>query len=151
MAQSTKIYTPKSPPSQSRTGEGAPPAPETTPPASNAASTIGQASADAGANAQAESQAATPAASVKGYREIEEGAQYVPAPKPPTLIEILPAEYQTTRPPLLYRLSTVSEPSQPDGRIAQSRTYRAKAFSCGVFYKPISRCLVEWEDRREDK
>jgi hypothetical protein len=133
MAPSTKTYTRKPSPTQSTTGEGASPAQEKTSPA--------------------EGQAATPAAEVKEYRQIEGGAQYVPAPKPPTLIEILPAEYQTTRPPLLYRLSTVSEPSKPDGRIAQSRTYRAKAFSCGVFYKPISRCLVEWEDRqdREDR
>lgn len=83
----------------------------------------------------------------KEYRELEAGVQYVPAPKPPTLIEILPAEYQTTRPPLLYRLSTVLEPSQPEGRIAESRVYRARAFSCGLFYKPISRCLVDWEDK----
>lgn len=147
MERSMKTYTRKSSPSQSTTGEGASPAQETTSPASKAAPAIGQASADAGANAQAEGQAAMPAAEVKEYRQIEEGAQYVPAPKPPTLIEILPAEYQTTRPPLLYRLSTVSEPSRPDGRIGESRTYRAKAFSCGFFYKPISRVLVDWEDR----
>jgi len=131
MAQPTKIYTPQPPPSQSKTGEGAPPTQEAAPP------TI----------AQAEDQAEMRADEVKEYRQLEGAAQYVPAPKPPTLIEILPAEYQTTRPPLLYRLSTVSEPSRPDGRIAESRTYRAKAFSCGVFYKPISRCLVEWEER----
>ena len=129
MAQPPKTYTQQSPPSQDKTVESAPPVQETTP------------------QAQAESQAAMPASNVKGYQQIEEGAQYVPAPKPPTLVEILPAEYQTTRPPLMYRLSTVSEPARPDGRIAESRTYRAKAFSCGVFYKPISRCLVEWEER----
>ena len=90
----------------------------------------------------------TAAAGGKEYREVEEGAQWTPAPKPPTLTEILPAEYATTRPPLLYRLAKVSEPTKPDGRIAESKTYRAKAFSCGVFYKPISRILVDWEDRR---
>lgn len=81
------------------------------------------------------------------YREVTGGAQYVPAPPPPTLLEILPAQYSSTRPPLLYRLAKVSEPARPDGRIAQSRIYRAKAFSSGVFYKPVSRCLVEWEER----
>lgn len=114
-----KTYTRKSPPSQNAAEENTPPS--------------------VSAN--------VPQARGKEYRQIEEGVQYVPAPKPPTLLEILPAEYQTTRPPLLYRLSTVSEPARPDGRIAESRTYRARAFSCGFFYKPISRCLVDWEDR----
>ena len=81
------------------------------------------------------------------YKELTGGIQYVPAPQPPTLLEILPAQYSSTRPPLLYRLSRVSEPARPDGRIAQSRTYRAKAFSSGMFYKPVSRCIVEWEER----
>jgi hypothetical protein len=133
MPQPTKTYTRKPSPSENKAGEGAPPVQETTLPEPKAAPTI----------QQAERQAAN----VKEYRQVEEGTQYVPAPKPPTLIEILPAEYQTTRPPLLYRLATVSEPARPDGRIAQSQTYRAKAFSCGVFYKPISRLLVDWEDR----
>ncbi|HEX6096548.1 MAG TPA: hypothetical protein VF432_09510 [Thermoanaerobaculia bacterium] len=89
-----------------------------------------------------------PAASAEPqYRELTAGAQYVPAPQPPTLLEILPEQYSSTRPPLLYRLAKASEPARPDGRIAQSRTYRAKAFSSGVFYKPVSRCLVEWEER----
>ncbi len=151
MARTTKTYTRKSPPSQIRIGEdassGSSTAQETTLAASNAAPIVPQANADAGANVQAEGRAAMPAARLKEYRQIEEGVQYVPAAKPPTLIEILPAEYQTTRPPLLYRLSTVSEPSRTDGRIGESRTYRARAFSCGVFYKPISRCLVDWEDK----
>jgi hypothetical protein len=95
--------------------------------------------------------APTPAPNAKQYQQLEEGTQWVPAPKPPTLLEILPAEYATTRPPLLYRLSSVSEPTLPDGRIGESRTYRAKAFSCGYFYKPISRCMVGWEDRRQDQ
>lgn len=77
---------------------------------------------------------------------IDDASPYVPARKPPTLIELLPAEYQTTNPPLLYRMSTVSEASRPDGRIGESRTYRAHAFSCALFYKPISRCLVGWEE-----
>jgi hypothetical protein len=81
------------------------------------------------------------------YKELTGGVQYVPAPEPPTLLEILPAQYSSTRPPLLYRLAKVSEPARPDGRIAQSRTYRAKAFSTGVFYKPVTRCVVEWEER----
>ena len=81
------------------------------------------------------------------YKELTGGIQYVPAPEPPTLMEILPAQYSSTRPPLLYRLAKVSEPAQPDGRIAQSRTYRAKAFSAGMFYKPVTRCVVEWEER----
>jgi hypothetical protein len=132
-----KIYTPQSLPSQSTTGEGAPPAPETTPPVSQAPS----------ATAQAEGLTVMPAAQSKEYRQIAEAAQWVPAPKPPTLLEILPAEYETTRPPLLYRLSTVSEPGRPQGRIAESRTYRAKAFSCGMYYKAISRVLGDWEDK----
>ena len=90
-----------------------------------------------------------PAADSKEYRQIDAGAQWVPAPKPPSLVEILPAEYETTRPPLIYRLSTVSEPGHAEGRIAQSRTYRAQAFSVGMFYKPISRCLVDWEDENK--
>lgn len=81
------------------------------------------------------------------YKELTGGIQYVPAPQPPTLLEILPAQYSSTRPPLLYRLAKVSEPARPDGRIAKSRTYRAQAFSAGVFYKPVSRCVVEWEER----
>jgi len=89
----------------------------------------------------------SPADGGKQYQQLDEGVQYVPAPKPPTLLEILPEEYATTRPPLLYRLSTVSEPSRPEGRISESRTYRAKAFSCGLFYKPISRVMVDWEER----
>ena len=81
------------------------------------------------------------------YKELTGGIQYLPAPEPPTLLEILPAQYSSTRPPLLYRLSKVSEPARPDGRIARSRTYRAQAFSSGVFYKPVSRCVVEWEEQ----
>jgi hypothetical protein len=95
------------------------------------------------------SPAVVPAANAKQYRQIDEGAQWVPAPKPPSLVEILPEEYQTTRPPLIYRLSKVSEPGHPEGRIAESRVYRAKAFSVGMFYKPISRTLVDWEDENK--
>lgn len=127
-----KTYTEQPSPPQSTTGECAPPAQQTTPEASSATP----------------APSAVPVAGGNEYRELEPGVQYVPAPKPPTLVEILPAEYQTTRPPLLYRLATVSEPSRPDGRIAESRTYRAKAFSCGIFYKPISRCLVDWEEQK---
>lgn len=133
MAEPPKIYTPRPSPSPDSTGEGAPPVRET----------ASASPEPAPINVQPPAQGAGGA---KEYRQLEPGQQYVPAPKPPTLIEILPAEYQTTRPPLIYRLSTVSDPSRPDGRIAESRTYRAKAFSCGFFYKPISRCLVEWED-----
>lgn len=132
-----KIYTPQPLPSQSTTGESAPPAQKTPPPVPQATS----------ATAQAEGPTVMPAAQSKEYRQIDEGVQWVPAPKPPTLLEILPTEYETTRPPLLYRLSTVSEPGRPQGRIAESRTYRAKAFSCGMYYKPISRVLVDWEDK----
>lgn len=136
MTQSIKTYVPAAPPSPGKEEPAAPPQPEkalsapvaeTVPPPAR--------------------HVAEPADAVKEYREITEGAQYVPAPKPPTLLEILPAEYQTTNPPLIYRLSTVDDPSRPDGRIATSRTYRAKAFSCGFFYKPISRFLVEWDDK----
>lgn len=91
--------------------------------------------------------AAPEASAAPEYKELEGGTQYVPAPKPPTLVEILPAQYSSTRPPLLYRKAKASEPARPDGRIAQSRTYRAKAFSAGVFYKPVTRLLVEWEER----
>jgi hypothetical protein len=143
MAQPPKTYTLKPSPSPASTGEGAPAAQETVTPSSDPAPTFVQ----PGASAPAGGQAATPAARSKEYRQIEEATQYVPAPKPPTLLEILPAEYQTTHPPLIYRLSTVSDPARPDGRIAESRTYRAKTFSCGSFYKPISRTLVEWEDQ----
>jgi hypothetical protein len=144
-----KTYTWKPSPSPSTADEGAPPPPEIPPPPA-AAPVIVQATAGADASPQTEAQAPMPAVRVKEYRPIDPGVQWVPAPKPPTLLEILPAEYETTRPPLLYRLSTVSEPGRPDGRIAESRTYRARAFSCGFFYKPISRCLVEWEERRDE-
>lgn len=98
-------------------------------------------------DAQPEPQPAMPADGGQEYREIAGGAQYVPAPKPPTLVELLPAEYQTTNPPLLYRMASVSDPTRPDGRIGESKVYRAHAFSCALFYKPISRCLVAWEER----
>jgi len=92
-------------------------------------------------------QDAPQAAEPKEYAPLAEGAQYVEAAAPKTLVEILPAQYASTRPPLIYRLSKVSEPSRAEGRIAESRVYRAKAFSCGFFYKPISRCVVDWEDK----
>jgi hypothetical protein len=125
MAESMKTYVPAVPPRRTQPGtpqggepQGVAPRPEETSPAEP-----------------------------REYRPIAEGTQYVPAAKPPTLVEILPAQYQSTRPPLIYRLAKVSEPGQSEGRIAESRTYRAKAFSCNFFYKPISRCLVEWEER----
>lgn len=126
MAQSKKTYVP------------AVPAPSSPPPEPPAPTTAVQ--------QPAAQRVDEPGEAVKGYRQTTESAQYVPAPPPAKLIEILPAEYQTTNPPLIYRLSKVDEPSRPEGRIAVSRTYRAKAFSCGVFYKPISRFLIEWKD-----
>jgi hypothetical protein len=121
-----KIYVPADPPPESNeAGGAAPPAEESTPVPEQAAA----------------------AAEPVEYRQLSEGIQYVPAAEPPTLVEILPAQYQNTRPPLIYRLAKVSEPARPDGRIAESKTYHAKAFSCGFFYKPISRCLIEWEER----
>lgn len=123
-----KIYVPADPtPQSTEAGEAPSPTTEETTPAPEA---------EAGA-----------AAEPVEYRQLTEGTQYVPAAEPPTLVEILPAQYQNTRPPLIYRLAKVSEPARPDGRIAESRTYHAKAFSCGFFYKPISRCLIEWEER----
>lgn len=137
MAQS-KTYVPAVPPPQNQTSAGTQPPPgppvQPIPPDTSAAPAVPH-------------HVDEPADAMNDYRQVTAGTQYVPAPKPPTLVEILPAEYQTTNPPLIYRLSTVDEPSRPEGRIAVSRTYRAKAFSCGIFYKPISRFLVEWKEQ----
>lgn len=65
---------------------------------------------------------------------------------PSRMLEALPERYLETRPPLMYRLVKESKVTRSYSRIAQSRDYRAKAFSCALFYKPISRCLVEWEE-----
>jgi len=65
-------------------------------------------------------------------------------PSRPRMIRELPAKYVESRPSLIYYMVRESEPSQAVARIGQSRTYRAKAFSCGFFYKPVSRYLVEW-------
>jgi hypothetical protein len=143
MAESMKTYVPAVPPSQQANNDRrVPPPPEAAPPASVADATVQQPPITVIANVPARRDHEP-----TEYRHLEAGAQYLPAEKPRTFLEILPAQYETTRPPLIYRLSTVSEPSRPYGRIAQSRIYRAKAFSCLFFYKPISRCLVDWEDR----
>lgn len=65
---------------------------------------------------------------------------------PPRMLEVLPRKFMETRPPLMYRLINESDATKTYARIAKSRIYRANAFSCGFFYKPISRCLIEWED-----
>jgi hypothetical protein len=62
------------------------------------------------------------------------------------MIDALPPQYTEVKPPLMYRLVKAEESGRAFGRIAESRTYRAKAFSCGFFYKPLSRCFVEWEE-----
>ncbi len=131
-------------PSQDNPGQAVPSGPEEASPVPPVHAAVTQVSPSAGASGQA---GYDPAAEPKEYRQLTDGAQYLPAEQPPTLLEILPAQYKATRPPVLYRLSKVSEPSRPEGRIAESRTYRAKAFSCGMFYKPVSRCLVDWEER----
>jgi hypothetical protein len=77
---------------------------------------------------------------------VHASAEQYAAESPLTFVEVLPPLYEDTRPPLIYRLAKVSEPSRGEGRIAESRVYRAKAFSCGSFYKLISRCVVDWED-----
>lgn len=69
-----------------------------------------------------------------------------PEPPRPRMQEVLPAQYLETRPPLMYRLVKESEATRTYARIAKSRIYRANAFSCTFFYKPISRCLIEWEE-----
>jgi hypothetical protein len=67
-------------------------------------------------------------------------------PQLPRMLEALPPRYTETRPPLMYRLIKEAAPTRSTARIAKSWVYRANAFSCTFFYKPISRTLIEWED-----
>jgi hypothetical protein len=66
---------------------------------------------------------------------------------PRRLLEVLPAAFADTRPPLLYRMVKEAEQGHAPARIARSATYHANAFSCGFFYKAISRC-IQWEPPR---
>lgn len=46
--------------------------------------------------------------------------------------------------PVAYRFITCKEGAQVNSvRLTESAAYRSKGYECRMFYKPISRCLVD--------
>jgi hypothetical protein len=59
----------------------------------------------------------------------------------PLMLDVLPETYVEARPPLIYRIVREAERSPAPARISKSLEYRAHAFSCAFYHKPISRCI----------